>query len=91
MRTQTLFVLLGVAALLVGTTSVVAAQPGGSEGPPSDLPGVVPDFVSGLLESIQSFVAGVSDAIGALIGIVSPKEATVFSTIDSATEHINRA
>lgn len=57
MPRQTVFALVGVLVLLVSATSVAAAQPG--EGPPSDMPDVVPSFVSDILGAISDFIAGV--------------------------------
>lgn len=57
-------------ALLVGTAGTVAATPG--EGPPTDLPDPVPDFVSDLLGAIASFVSGAIDALGGVVSEITP-------------------
>jgi len=56
--------------LLLGATGAAAAQP--ADGPPSDLPDPVPEFVSALLETITDFLGGVLEAIGEAVRTVTP-------------------
>ncbi|MCU4751792.1 hypothetical protein OB919_07325 [Halobacteria archaeon AArc-curdl1] len=46
----------------------------GNQGPPADLPGVVPDFVSDLLDSISAGVTGLGETIGNLASSANPAE-----------------
>lgn len=68
-------VLLTVMILSIGTVGTVAAAPG--EGPPSDMPNPVPDFVSDLLDAISEFIGsvlnGVTEQVGGLVpAVVEP-------------------
>jgi hypothetical protein len=75
-----LLAVLAASALLVGAGGAAAAQPGdnasdsdaGERGPPSDLPGPVPDFVGDILGSVNDFLSGgVSDLGETVSGIAS--------------------
>lgn len=70
MRRQTLLAIVVSIGLLVGTAGTAAAAPG--DGPPSDLPEPVPDFVSDLLGAISSFVNGAIDALGSAVSEITP-------------------
>ncbi len=59
-----------VLTLLVGATGAAAAQP--AAGPPSDLPDQVPEFVSGLLETITEFFGGALEAVDEAVRSVTP-------------------
>ncbi|MFB6156731.1 MAG: hypothetical protein ABEJ34_02685 [Haloferacaceae archaeon] len=57
-----------VLAVLVVASGAVAATPGdagtddrAAAGPPADLPGPVPDFVTEILDTIRSFLSGGGD------------------------------
>ncbi|WP_090303386.1 hypothetical protein [Natronorubrum texcoconense] len=67
-----LLVLTIAFVVLVGGTVAATAQPTNGataqgEGPPVDLPDPVPDFVTGLLQSVNDFVSGVLSALGEAI------------------------
>ncbi|MCY4732022.1 hypothetical protein KY092_15780 [Natronomonas gomsonensis] len=73
-----LLAVLAASALLVGAVGAAAAQPdsndsdAGERGPPSDLPGPVPDFVGDILGSVNDFLTGgISDLGEAVSGIAS--------------------
>jgi hypothetical protein len=73
-----LLAVLAASALLVGAVGAAAAQPDGNDsdagerGPPSDLPGPVPDFVGDILGSVNDFLTGgISDLGEAVSGIAS--------------------
>lgn len=72
-----LLAVLATGFLLVGAAGAATAQPAndsenGDAGPPSDLPGPVPDFVEDILGSISDFLFGsVSDLGSAVSGIAS--------------------
>ncbi|ELZ78495.1 hypothetical protein KU306_15215 [Haloferax larsenii] len=85
-----------VLAVLLSTAGVAAATPGnapvepnadesgvaGAQGPPSELPGPVPDFVSDIHSAITDFLNGMLD--GALGPVVSDAtEDTVSETGDA--------
>jgi hypothetical protein len=78
-KTIVLIALVG----LVATAGVAAAQPGASQtdaanddrqGPPDDLPGVVPDFVGDILDLIDQKLSGalsgeaLGDGLSGLLG-----------------------
>ena len=56
--------------LVVGTMGTVAAQ--ANDGPPEDLPGPVPDFVSELLGAITDFIDGVLSLLGEALRTITP-------------------
>lgn len=68
---QQLTIAVATVVLIAGATGVGAAVPGAAQtgdatddtspGPEGGLPGPVPDFVSGILDSIGSFLDGDSD------------------------------
>jgi hypothetical protein len=73
-----LLAVLATSALLAGAVGGVAAQPdenasdAGERGPPSDLPGPVPDFVGDILGSVNDFLSGGISHLGeAVSGIAS--------------------
>ena len=72
MRRKAILTLAVTVALLVGATSAVAAQPG--DGPPSELPDPVPDFVTDVLGAISDFVGDVSDSLGEVVRSLTPGE-----------------
>lgn len=53
--------------------SIVASTPGG--GPPEDLPGPVPEFVSDLLGGIRSFVGDLLSGVLAGVAEITPESA----------------
>jgi len=60
------FAALAALTLLVGVGAAAPVDsPGGQDtaeaGPPGDLPGPVPDFVEGLLDTIRRFLSGMLD------------------------------
>ncbi|ELZ42102.1 hypothetical protein C463_11017 [Halorubrum californiense DSM 19288] len=72
--------LVGLATVvLIGTgaaAGAVAATPGpdnasGDAGPPSDLPDQVPDFVGGILDSVNEFLGGGVDDLGETVSEVA--------------------
>ncbi|MFC7046740.1 hypothetical protein ACFQH6_16185 [Halobacteriaceae archaeon GCM10025711] len=70
--TRTLLVTLALLTLFVGAGTArptTDAVPTAQAGPPTDLPGPVPDFVEDVLHTIQEFVDGALD--GALGPAVS--------------------
>lgn len=69
-NSQLIITIIASVQLLVGASGIVAATPG--EGPPSDTPGVVPDFVSNILGSISDFISGVLDAVFSLVERITP-------------------
>ena len=65
--------LLSVAMIVLVSSSMIGvavAAPG--EGPPDDMPAVVPDFVSDLLNSISEFIGGVLETVRDLVGALVP-------------------
>ncbi|MGM0604247.1 MAG: hypothetical protein ACQETB_01100 [Halobacteriota archaeon] len=48
-----------------------------NQGPPTDLPDVVPDFVSNILETITADVAGLGEAISETASSANPAEVAV--------------
>ena len=88
LRTTLLVALATV--VLIGTgaaAGAVAATPGpdnasGDAGPPSDLPDQVPDFVGGILDSVNEFLGGGVDDLGETVsevaGLSNIKEAIMF-------------
>ncbi len=63
--------------VLFGATATVTAQPNNGatadgDGPPVDLPGPVPDFVSDLLGAISDFVSGVLTALSEAVQRIVP-------------------
>ncbi|MGM0448488.1 MAG: hypothetical protein ACQERM_09615 [Methanobacteriota archaeon] len=77
LRTTLLVALATV--VLIGTgaaAGAVAAAPGpdnasGDTGPPSDLPDQVPDFVGGILNSVNEFLDGGVDDLGETVSEVA--------------------
>ena len=77
LRTTLLVALATV--VLIGTgaaAGAVAATPGpdnasGDAGPPSDLPDQVPDFVGGILDSVNEFLGGGVDDLGETVSEVA--------------------
>lgn len=86
--TRTKLLAIGLAALLA-VTGVAAAAPvnapadagangdgAGQAGPPTDLPGPVPEFVSDIHDQIRSFIDGNVDDLGeAVSGIAGGDDA----------------
>ncbi|MHC3436957.1 hypothetical protein ACYJ1Y_02395 [Natrialbaceae archaeon A-gly3] len=72
MRRKAILTLAVTVALLVGATSVAAAQPG--DGPSSELPDPVPDFVTDVLGAISDFVGAVGDSLGEIVRSITPGE-----------------
>lgn len=79
MKRHVLLAIVVGMGLLVGAAGPVTATPG--EGPPDELPGPVPDFVSGLLSTISSFVSGAIDALGSAVSKITPGTATVSAVV----------
>lgn len=48
-----------------------------NQGPPADLPEVVPDFVSDLLETISAGVAGLGERVSDIAASANPAEAAI--------------
>ncbi|MDB2237460.1 hypothetical protein [Halorubrum ezzemoulense] len=77
LRTTLLVALATV--VLIGTgaaAGAVAATPGpdnasGDAGPPSDLPDQVPDFVGGILDSVNEFLGGGVDDLGETVSDIA--------------------
>ncbi|WP_096396013.1 hypothetical protein [Halorubrum trapanicum] len=77
LRTTLLVALATV--VLIGTgaaAGAVAATPGpdnasGDAGPPSDLPDQVPDFVSGVLDSVNEFLDGGVEDLGETVSDIA--------------------
>ena len=68
---------LAASVLLAGAAGAVAAQPedageSGDAGPPDDLPGPVPDFVSDIHGAISDFLSGSIDALGETVSDLTP-------------------
>ncbi|OYR77111.1 hypothetical protein DJ77_06555 [Halorubrum ezzemoulense] len=71
--------LVALADVYVGTgaaAGAVAATPGpdnasGDAGPPSDLPDQVPDFVGGILDSVNEFLGGGVDDLGETVSDIA--------------------
>ena len=67
-------------ALLVGAVGAVSAQPANASdnaddaGPPSDLPGPVPDFVTDVLGAIGDFLDGSVDRLGEVVSGETPAD-----------------
>lgn len=79
MNRQSILTITSIVVLLVATSGVVAATPG--EGPPGDMPDVVPDFVSDLLGAISEFLGSLLQAVFSLVDGLVPDESgggTVF-------------
>lgn len=72
MRRKAILALAVTLALLVGATSAVTAQPG--DGPPDELPGPVPDFVTDVFGAITDFVGGVTESLGETVRAITPGE-----------------
>ncbi|SDR13553.1 hypothetical protein [Natronobacterium texcoconense] len=60
-------------AVLVGTTGVAMADQG--NGPPSDLPDPVPEFVTDVLEAIGDGVSSVASSLGQAVSNLTPASA----------------
>ena len=75
MRRKAILTLAVTVALLVGATGAVAAQQG--DGPPSELPDPVPDFVTDVLGAISDFLGGVGDSLGEIVRSITPGEGGV--------------
>jgi hypothetical protein len=61
---------VALAAVVLIGTGAVAASPGAAPddaGPPSDLPEPVPDFVGDILGSVNDFLSGAVDDLGATV------------------------
>ena len=73
LRTTLLVALATV--VLIGTgaaAGAVAATPNsGGAGPPSDLPDQVPDFVGGILDSVNEFLGGGVDDLGETVSDIA--------------------
>lgn len=66
-----------VLLLTAGTAAAVPGQAGpatdgGDAGPPSTLPEPVPDFVTGILDSINGFLDGTVEALGEAVSGQTP-------------------
>lgn len=71
-------VVIGTVVLVsMSMIGMAAATPG--DGPPEDLPDVVPDFVGDLLNAISEFIGSVLNGVANLVGSLVP---------DGATSHI---
>jgi len=55
-----------------------------NQGPPSDLPGVVPDFVGGILETISAGVTGLGEAISETASGANPADIAAVADIAAA-------
>lgn len=55
-----------IAQVAIDFTNVAQA------GPPSDLPGPVPDFVGDILGSVRSFIGGSIDNLGEAVSDLTP-------------------
>lgn len=68
---------VALAALVVGT-GAAAAAPGqapddaGQQGPPSDLPGPVPDFVESIHGTIMDHINGTVSGLGEAVSDLTP-------------------
>jgi len=85
--------LLAVFALVVGAGAAAAAPGNGNApddagpdaaGPPTDLPGPVPDFVEEIHRTVGEFLSGSVDSLGSVVSDLTPGgESTVDGSLSS--------
>lgn len=79
-HTRIVVAALAVLALTLGAGTVAAApdsaqaSENGAAGPPSDLPGPVPEFVGDIHETIDGFLDGTVENLGKAVSDLTPGE-----------------
>lgn len=61
-----------LATLAIDFGNALASASPSAGGPPSDLPGPVPDFVGDILGGVREFIGGGVDRLGSLVSSLTP-------------------